>query len=434
MNLPAAYFISMTKSECDQVLENNKNFLSILSNHQILGSYRRGESEVNDLDILFDKDLFDLNKYRGLKPFLKSNKIFLEINDSHMIIKGHLDGMKFEAYGIESKFFPSWSCLMIGPQSRYEFLLEEAKRRGFYMTHFGLLKSNELMDQDLAEKICFASDEKILFDAADEYERFIYSQPVSNEKKVFNIIKKHWKNEYFFSTEKSFYIEPTTRCNCNCIMCTRRVKEPDLTFDPFKTILDKLNPLHVKFWGRGESLINRDCWKMIDEMKRRDIIIYLTTNFNLDIDWKTISKVDVLYISLHTFNETNYLKIIGKPIDKVLENLLHAIDLKLNVVIKSVVMQDNGDDIKQFIETAEKYGIKYVTTNVRSPNNETPSPYWTCRQPNYPFISAAGIIYPCCMTPFSANMGSIYKDNLDPKVITLAKARCLNECRFCELR
>jgi molybdenum cofactor biosynthesis enzyme MoaA len=215
-------------------------------------------------------------------------------------------------------------------------------------------------------------------------------------------------------------------------MCTRRnTNDSDLTFESFKFILDKLNPLHVKFWGRGESLIHKDCWRMIDEMKKRDIIIYLTTNFNLDIDWQSISNVNVIYISLHTFNAKNYQKITGNKINKVLDNILKARSMKLNIAIKSVVQNINKDDVGEFIEIAEKYHIKYITTDVRNIGNPKEHDFQTCRQPNFPFIAVNGDIYPCCMTPIK--IGNIFQDNIDHTIIDLAKARKLDKCLTCEL-
>ena len=215
-------------------------------------------------------------------------------------------------------------------------------------------------------------------------------------------------------------------------MCTRRdTPASDLTFDSFKFILDKLEPLHVKFWGRGESLIHKDCWRMIDEMKKRAIIIYLTTNFNLDIDWQSISNADVIYISLHTFNEKNYFKITGQKINKVLDNILKAKSMRLNIAIKAVVQETNKNDINEFIEIAEKHQIKYMATNVRHIGIPQKTDFYKCAQPNFPFVAANGDIHPCCMTP--GKIGNIFQDNIDYTIINSAKARKLDRCLTCEL-
>lgn len=422
----------MTRYDCDQVINKYKDFLSVFPEHQILGSYGRGEIEVGDLDILFNRDLFDLNKYKSFKDLIKANNIFLERDDIRILVKGHLGTIKIEAYGVESKYLSAFSCLMIGPHDRYDLLIRDAKKRGYYMTHFGLLKSNEILTQELAERICFESEDKILFDTPQKYEDFIYKQHLDFQIKEFNVIKNHWKSEYFFCTERSFYIEPTTRCNSNCIMCTRRSTSPsDLSFDSFKFILDKIEPLHVKFWGRGESLIHKDCWRMINEMKKRAITVYLTTNFNLDIDWESISNVDVIYISLHTFNEENYFKITGRKINQVLDNILKAKELDLNIVLKAVVQEINKNDIDEFKEIADKHGIKCVTTNVRHIGLPKKKDYCECNQPNFPFIAANGDIHPCCMTP--GKIGNIFQDNIDYAIINSAKARKLHRCQTCEL-
>src|SRR5208337_2511335 len=422
----------MQRSSCDQIIAKYQDFLSVFPEYQILGSYGRGESEVSDFDILFNRETFDLNAYKKFKLLIKANNIYLERDKKRILVKGHLDSFKIEAYGVDKKYLSAFSCLMIGPHDRFDRLIKDAKKRRYYMTHFGLLKSSEIMDREMSEDVCFDSEDKILFDTPQEYESFIYKQPISNDKKVFNLIKKYWKNEHFYTTEKSFYIEPTTRCNSNCVMCTRRdTPASDLTFDSFNFILDKLKPIHVKFWGRGESLVHKDCWRMIDEMKRRNILIYLTTNFNQDINWQSLSNADVVYISLHTFNEENYFKITGNKINKVLDNILKAKSLGLNIAIKAVIQEINKNDIDEFIEIAEKHQIKYMTTNVRHIGPPKKNDYWKCSQPNFPFIAANGDIYPCCMTPIK--IGNIFQDNINYTIINSAKDRKLDRCLTCEL-
>ena len=419
----------MLRQDCDQILVKYKDFLSTLPNYQILGSYGRGEPEVGDLDIVFDKDAFDIREYKKYR--LKN--FFVEHDEKRILVRGQLDSLKIEAYGVGKKYFPSFACLMIGPHDRFDRLLKDAQDRGYYMTHFGLLKSNEYLTRELSEEICFESDEKILLDNPQDYELFIYDQALSKKRKVFNIIKSHWNDEYFFHTERSFYIEPTTKCNSNCVMCTRRgAIGADLDYKSFIYVLDRLNPLHVKFWGRGESLIHEGCWKMIDEMKKRDIIIYLTTNFNLDIDWQSITNADVIYISLHTFNEEHYKQITGTKINKVLDNIVKAKEKKLNIVLKAVIQDYNKNDIDDFLKITEKYDIKYMFTNVRDPDNKAEINFTKCRQPNFPFVAANGDLYACCMTRHK--MGNIFnQDNINPAILAAGKSRYLKGCSVCQL-
>src|SRR5271157_5704294 len=105
----------MQRTSCDQIIAKYQDFLSILPDYQILGSYGRGESEVGDLDILFNRGPFDLNAYKKFKPLLKSNHIYLERDNKRILIKGQLDGLKIEVYGVDEKYISAFACLMIGP-------------------------------------------------------------------------------------------------------------------------------------------------------------------------------------------------------------------------------------------------------------------------------------------------------------------------------
>ena len=360
-------------------------------------------------------------------------------------MRGRISRILFEAYGIDKKYFPSASLLIRGPRDRYHQLKADAEAHGYYLTHFGLLPIEEALSSNLQERACFESDKKILFNDEDLYESFFRSQPIEGIKRELGTIKRYVKEEYKYYTYRSVQIEPTTRCNANCIMCYRRGEGTEMNFEEFCYVLDRLCPLHVKLWGRGETLVAHDCWKMIDELKERGIITYLTTNFNLDIEWEHISKVDVIYISLHTFDPEEYKEITGLEIDKALSNIIEARKRGLNIVLKSVVSKYNENSIDNFKEICDNHKLKYILTGVNLPNEKDKENmqsdvlrrkagiYKRCIQPHYPNVTSNGNAFRCCMYPKSGYLGNVFRDFDINKNKIEALERKLPECKDCTL-
>ncbi len=77
-------------------------------------------------------------------------------------------------------------------------------------------------------------------------------------------------------------IEPTVRCNLNCITCsevTRARTKKDMDFSEFKSILDQF-PYLIKLalQGVGEPLLNPDLFRMVRLAKDRKIYVYFNSN------------------------------------------------------------------------------------------------------------------------------------------------------------
>ena len=70
--------------------------------------------------------------------------------------------------------------------------------------------------------------------------------------------------DYFYKTEKSFYVEPTSRCNYNCRMCFEKPEACDITFEKFKIIVKKTDLDFVKLWGRGEPFLNKEIYLILE--------------------------------------------------------------------------------------------------------------------------------------------------------------------------
>ncbi|MFQ6085939.1 MAG: radical SAM protein, partial [Candidatus Bathyarchaeia archaeon] len=74
-------------------------------------------------------------------------------------------------------------------------------------------------------------------------------------------------------------IEPTLRCNLRCRMCVRtywRKRSGDLGFENYQRIVDQFPHLRqLNLTGVGESLLNRDFFRMVEYAKSRKIYVKL---------------------------------------------------------------------------------------------------------------------------------------------------------------
>ncbi len=78
------------------------------------------------------------------------------------------------------------------------------------------------------------------------------------------------------------YLEPTTKCNFNCITCSRKSLlntriNKSLSFDNFKFILKEIPTLkRIHLQGLGELLLTKDIWKIAQYAKIKGIKLTTT--------------------------------------------------------------------------------------------------------------------------------------------------------------
>jgi len=168
-------------------------------------------------------------------------------------------------------------------------------------------------------------------------------------------------------------LEPTTRCNLNCVMCTRSKMNPsrlnqDLSLEKFKYILKEIPTVKkIKLQGMGEPLLTKDLWKItqygISKKKKFTTIINgtLINKENVDLLLKNFVEVTV---SLDTPNPENYLQIRRMNFfERVVENLKlltqRKKELKSNtkIFINSVISHLNYKEIDALIELAKNCGV-----------------------------------------------------------------------------
>jgi MoaA/NifB/PqqE/SkfB family radical SAM enzyme len=131
---------------------------------------------------------------------------------------------------------------------------------------------------------------------------------------------------------KAVYIEPTSRCNLNCITCVRNAWEEntgDMEMETFNLIKEQLRDftgLHaVTFGGFGEPLLNPDILQMVKDIKDFSVELTINTNGTLlaPIAEALVQlKVDNIIVSIDSVKERDFSEIRkGASLKDVVENV-----------------------------------------------------------------------------------------------------------------
>lgn len=139
---------------------------------------------------------------------------------------------------------------------------------------------------------------------------------------------------------KNMLLELTNICNDSCLMCPNSIctnKGGVINEDLAVSILEqayKLGTREVGFYGRGESLLDRNLEKYISYAKNLGYeYVYITTNGALLDDERAKSiieaGIDSIKFSINASNAKDYYLIHGKDeFDKVIENLINVDTLR----------------------------------------------------------------------------------------------------------
>lgn len=160
-------------------------------------------------------------------------------------------------------------------------------------------------------------------------------------------------------------LEVTKRCNAQCKHCDywRGPHEPELK--DYLPVIQKINPLIVSFTG-GEPLVRKDIFDLIQNLKEKGGLLYLTMVTNgalLSLEKaKRLRKagIDQLSVSLDFLDERHDqnrgIKGLYAHLSNLLPNLSYiGFD---NVALNTVIMESNLDQITQIAEQAWRWGIK----------------------------------------------------------------------------
>ncbi len=269
-------------------------------------------------------------------------------------------------------------------------------------------------------------------------------------------------------------IEPTTRCNLNCVMCTRSKMNRnrlnhDLSFEQFKKILQEIPSVRtIKLQGMGEPLLNENLFAMTEYGRKKGIRFVTTINGtlinanNIDLILKNFQEIT---ISLDVANSKDYLNIrradcfeVVKKNIRLLIQRREELKSKNKIAINSVISHLNYKEIPKIIELAKECGIDAIgfveVENWKTPleqdyqselnfiqqarklskeierlileakkQNSLEINYFVVnkRKENclwpfyYCFITVDGFITPCCirMDPDVINFGNIFQESFE---------------------
>jgi MoaA/NifB/PqqE/SkfB family radical SAM enzyme len=171
-------------------------------------------------------------------------------------------------------------------------------------------------------------------------------------------------------------IEITTRCNKKCIICEHtywKEENRDLTFEEFKKIISYFPKLKwVNLTGEGDAFLNKDYFKMIEYLKKRDIFVSLVDSFDLideNISRKIIELgVDTIYISFDAGTKETYEKIkVGCKFEKTLKNIktLLLLKEKMNspipeIYFRYIINNLNLYEMTKFLEIVHSLNTKLL--------------------------------------------------------------------------
>ena len=170
-------------------------------------------------------------------------------------------------------------------------------------------------------------------------------------------------------------IEVTTACNLNCKSCLRKylIDKPEyMSFEQYKLIIDKINPLMLCFVGFGEPMMHPEFFNFVRYAEKKNIHVSVTTNGTL-INEKCIenifnSGINILSISLDAANDEIYSQIRKNNIFNKITSALHNINKKKiskktllpNIVFHFVIHNYNYLNIYDFISFSKQYNPAMV--------------------------------------------------------------------------
>lgn len=171
-------------------------------------------------------------------------------------------------------------------------------------------------------------------------------------------------------------LEPTTKCNFDCITCTRKSLPKsrlnrDLTVQDFHAILGRVPTLKVvKLQGLGEPLMNQHIWEILEYGKRRGIKFLTTINGSL-LNPPNIGKLlkyfDSICISIDSINPETFEYIRrGAKYEDIINNLKLLVENKrkfkaaTEVGVNFVASHLNYHEIPDLCRLGSKLGLNFI--------------------------------------------------------------------------
>jgi len=187
---------------------------------------------------------------------------------------------------------------------------------------------------------------------------------------------------------RKVYIEPTSRCNLNCITCVRNVwneETGDMDMSVFNLILQQLKDFKylqiITFAGFGEPLYHSHILEMVRRIKDLGVEVVMSTNGMLlaPIAEELVeSGLDKIIVSIDSVNSQDFASIRnGASLNGVLDNVrfLNAVKRRMGsakpiVGIEFVAMRRNINDITDLPKLASSLGVAFVLITNLLPHSE----------------------------------------------------------------
>lgn len=173
-----------------------------------------------------------------------------------------------------------------------------------------------------------------------------------------------------------FQIEPSTRCNLNCLMCPwKNMHESgrDMDMELFSRISPYLTETEeIDFTGSGEPLMNQNLHLMIKASKEAGCRVGFSSNgalLNPDrFNQLFSSGLDWVAVSIDAATEETYRKIrLGGSFSQILKNLEYIGNFRKTnktdrprLMIVFVMMKENYAELPDLIEIASGAGVDFV--------------------------------------------------------------------------
>lgn len=179
------------------------------------------------------------------------------------------------------------------------------------------------------------------------------------------------KTEYIQQLTKSpkyLMLEPTTKCNLNCVMCPHNEIEDigDMDYGLFLKIMEQLPDVKtIKFQGLGETYLAADSIRMLEYCNKRSIDVVSISQClwnHIDIPY-LMTLLSHMYISYHAADEKTYMKICGGGNWELLhENIGRIVKNKggCQVILNCVLFEENYDQASEIVIQARKMNVDNV--------------------------------------------------------------------------
>ena len=225
-------------------------------------------------------------------------------------------------------------------------------------------------------------------------ERFLKKIPqATRNRRHLNSVMKHgtprkWANLLRVETERKLrrvrvkgypyilFLDPCNFCNLRCPLCATGANDLGrtqtmLSFEHFKRYFDPFAPylFEANMHNWGESLLNKEVYRMIEYAQSRNVGTNLSSNFvkltSEDLDSILDSGLEYMTISLDGTSQESYVKYrVRGDYEQVIENVSELIRRRNQRGLKTpfvewqyIVMRHNEHQIPEAEQIAKKLGV-----------------------------------------------------------------------------